>query len=115
LLRALVVAGLQTLGLLTPRRDRVRVTLSGLAFTTTVRVIDRVHDDTANGRADALPTLSAGFAVLTQVVFAVADFADGGAAIGVNLAHFTRAQTQGGVGAFASNQLHRGAGAAREL
>jgi hypothetical protein len=69
-----------------PRRNRVRVTLTGLAFTTTVRVVDRVHDHAADGRADALPALGAGLAELAEVVLAVADFTDGGAAVDVHAA-----------------------------
>src|SRR3546814_15334995 len=44
---------------LTPRRHRVTST-GGLALTTTVRVVDRVHGDTTDGRADALPAHAAG-------------------------------------------------------
>src|SRR5882757_10917275 len=47
--------------LLTPRGDRVATT-GGLALTTTVRVVNRVHRHTANGRADAQPALAAGLA-----------------------------------------------------
>src|SRR5207237_365912 len=39
---------------LAPRADRVPST-GGLAFTTTMRVVDRVHGDTADGGALALP------------------------------------------------------------
>src|SRR5215203_2106451 len=42
--RALVGACLLALGLPTPGRDGMRVALAGLALTTAVRVIDRVHD-----------------------------------------------------------------------
>src|SRR5438105_3072453 len=45
--RALVAAGTVTLGRGTPRRNRI-ATSGGLAFTTTVRVIHRVHHDTAH-------------------------------------------------------------------
>src|SRR5882757_2698276 len=69
--RTLVVAGLETLGLLTPRRHRVRVTLARLTFTTTVRVIDRVHGQTADGRTNTEPTLRAGLAVAAEVVLIV--------------------------------------------
>ena len=84
----------------------MRVTLAGLGLTTTVRVVNRVHGSTTNGRADAAPTLGTGLAQLFQAVLVVADFADGGAALDRNLAHFTRAQAQGGVDAFTSHQLH---------
>src|SRR5205814_972235 len=57
---ALVVTGLQSLGVLAPRRHRVRVALAGLALAATVRVIDRVHGQPAHRRAYALPALGAG-------------------------------------------------------
>src|SRR5690606_26022921 len=90
----------------TPRGDRMRITLAGLGFTTTVRVIHRVHGRTADGRLDAAPALGTSFAQLFQVVLIVTDFTDGGAAFDRHLTHFTRAQTQGGVDAFTSDQLH---------
>src|ERR1700738_2741227 len=48
--RALVVTGLEALGVLTPWRHGMRIALAGLALTTTVRVIDRVHRKTADRR-----------------------------------------------------------------
>ena len=45
----------------------------------------------------------------------IADFADGGAALDVHLAHFAGAQAQLGVTALAREELHRGAGRARDL
>src|SRR6201996_5016526 len=75
IVRALVVAGLLALGVPAPRRDRVRVALAGLALATTVRVIDRVHRQTAHRRAHAAPAHRAGLAVAAQVVLIVADFA----------------------------------------
>ncbi len=109
------MARLVTLGRNTPRGDRMRVTLAGLGLTTTVRVVNRVHGSTTNGRADAAPTLGTGLAQLFQAVLVVADFADGGAALDRNLAHFTRAQAQGGVDAFASHQLHGRTSGASDL
>src|SRR5215472_2296459 len=52
--RALVVTGLQPLGVPAPRAHRVRVALAGLALAAAVRVIDRVHGQSAHRRADAL-------------------------------------------------------------
>src|SRR2546429_4998222 len=79
--RALVVAGLQTLGVLTPRRYRVWVSLAGLALAAAVRVVDGVHGKSAHCRAHAAPTLRAGLAVAAQVVLVVANLADGGATV----------------------------------
>src|SRR5690606_22875412 len=46
---------------LTPRADRVTAA-GGLALATAVGVVDRVHGDTADGRAHALPAHAAGLA-----------------------------------------------------
>jgi hypothetical protein len=55
-------------------------TCCSFTFTTTVRVVDRVHDHTANGRTNTAPTHRTSFTDLTQAVFAIADFTDGCAA-----------------------------------
>ena len=57
----LVTAGLAAFGRLAPGGNRVTAT-RGTAFTTTVRVINRVHRDAAYRRALAHVTLAAGFA-----------------------------------------------------
>src|SRR5262245_16197060 len=69
-LRALVAAGAVGLGQGVPGRIRNR-TLTRATFTTTVRVVDRVHGHATNSRADTLPTDRTGLAVLTQVVLFV--------------------------------------------
>src|SRR3546814_1724862 len=107
--RCALVTGVQTCAL------PIWVTLAGLAFTTTMRVVDRVHDDTAHRRANALVALGTGLAVLKQVVLVVPDFADDRAAFGKHLAHFTRTQANGRVLTVTSNQLHGRAGPARNL
>src|SRR5690349_6977117 len=114
LLRALVVAGLVALGRRAPRADRVTAA-GGTAFTTAVRMVDRVHHHAAHGRADALPALGAGLAQLLQAVLGVADFADGGAAVDRHAAHFAGAQTQRGVTGLARDQLHGSASTAGDL
>src|SRR5258708_40052056 len=87
---ALVGTGLQALGRLAPGRTRVTAAVG----TTAVRVIDRIHTNTANRRTPAAPAIGACLADDAQTVLAVADFADGGAAVDVHLADFTAAQTQ---------------------
>src|SRR5690606_29168212 len=82
---------------LTPRADRVTST-RGLALTTTVRVVDRVHGDTADGRADALPAATAGLTPVDVRLLGVADLADGCAAACVDVADFTRRQAELRVG-----------------
>lgn len=86
-----------------PRADRLAC-FTGTAFAATVRVIDRVHGHATNRRADTAPTHCTGLADLAQAVFFVTDFTDGGAALDVHAAHFTRAQTNLGVRAFAGQQ-----------
>src|SRR5882724_5711982 len=97
--RALVMTGLEALGVLTPWRHRVRITLARLTLTTTVRVIDRVHRKTAHRRTNTEPALRAGLAVAAQVVLVVSNFAKGRAAVDVHLARLARLQTQVGVNA----------------
>src|SRR5574343_630035 len=102
-LRATVVTGTVTLGQVAPRIDR-RHTGTGTAFTTTVRVIDRVHGHTADGGTDTHVTLDTGLAQLAQAVFGVGDFTDGGAAVHVDLANLAGAHTHLGIHAFTGQQ-----------
>src|SRR5690606_29085487 len=112
LLGALVAARLVTLGRRAPRGHRVRVALASLGLTTTVRVVDGVHGRAAHGRLDAAPALGTRLAELLEVVLDVADFADGGAAVGRHLAHLAGPKAQGGVTAVAGDQLGTSAGGA---
>ena len=77
----------------------------GTAFTAAVRVVHRVHGNTANGRAHAPPAACAGLAELAQIVFAVPDFPYGCATIDMNPAHFAGAQPQRCVYALARREL----------
>src|SRR6478752_3332398 len=115
LLRALVLASLVTLGRRAPRGDRMRVALASLGLAATVRVVDRVHGGAAHGRLDAAPALRARLAQLLEVVLDVADFTNGGAAVGRHLAHLAGAEAQRGVTGIARDQLRTGAGGAGEL
>ena len=85
------------------------------AFAAAVRVVDRVHCHAAHRRADARQRLRTGLAELAQVVFVVADFADGGAAVDGTLRISPERRRNVRVDAFARDQLHRGTGAARHL
>src|ERR1700712_1383035 len=100
----LVAAG-TALGL-AARVDRVTAT-GGLALTTTVRVIDRVHGHTADGRALALPPHSAGLTPVDVALLGVADLADGRAAAHVDIADLTGRQAQLGVRPVLGDQLDR--------
>jgi hypothetical protein len=61
----------------------------GTSFTTTVRVINRVHGYTTNGWPHTSPTLGTGFTELAQVVFVVTHFANSCPTVDVNFAHLT--------------------------
>src|SRR5690606_2195652 len=100
IVRALVSTGPIALRRGTPRADGLTA-LASAAFTTTMGVIDRVHGHAADGRAYTAPTHRTGFADLTQAVLFVADFTNGGAAIDMHATHFTRAQANLSVSAFA--------------
>src|SRR5690606_10801217 len=103
IVRALVSTGPIALGRCAPRADGLTA-LASATFTTTVRVIDRVHGHATDGRADTTPAHCTGLADLTQAVFFVADFANGGTAIDMNAADFTGAQANLSVGAFTCQQ-----------
>src|SRR4051794_36150807 len=99
---------------LAPWADRVPAA-GGLALTTTVRVVDRVHGDTADGRALALPPHPAGLAPVDVALLGVAHLADGGAAAHVDVADLTGRHPQLRVRPFLGDQLHAGAGGAGDL
>src|SRR6476661_2770487 len=99
---------------LAPRADRVATT-GGLTLTTTVRVVERVHHDTTDGRALALPAHTAGLAPVDVRLFGVADLTDRGAAANVDATDFAGRHTQRGVGAFLTEQLDAGSGRAGHL
>src|SRR5690606_38848707 len=99
----LILTSLVTLGSNAPRSNRVLTT--GTAFTTTMRVINRVHGSTTNGRTDATPACCTRFTQYTQSVFRVTYFTDGCAAVGQHFTHLARAQTQGAVHTFTSYNL----------
>src|SRR6478736_6456763 len=104
----------RTAFLLAPRGHRVTST-GRLALTTTVRVVDRVHRDTADGRADALPAVAAGLAPVDVRLLGVADLADGRAAARIDVADLAGGQTQLGVGAVLRHEANRHTGRARDL
>src|SRR5476649_540514 len=110
----LVTACLLTLGLLAPWRNWM-TTSCCFTFTTTVRVIDRIHDHTANGRTNTAPAHRTSFTDFTQAVFGIADFTHGCTALDVHATYFTRAQTHLSVGAVTGHQDHAGAGGTGHL
>src|SRR5690349_12808174 len=86
----LAAAGLETQSRLAPRRLlAVLINCCWLGtFTTTVRVVDRVHGFTTNLRTPAHEAAAAGATVLDVLVLLVADGADGGLAVFVDQADF---------------------------
>src|SRR5690606_9177475 len=99
---------------LAPWAHRVTAT-GGLAFTTTVRVVDRVHHDTADRGALALPAHPAGLAPVDVRLFGVAHLTDGGAAAHIDAADLAGRHPQRRVGAFLAEQLDADAGRAGQL
>ena len=86
-----------------------------LAFAAAVRMVARVHDRTADGRADALMTLAAGLAELLVGMVEIADLADGGHAVDRNIAELAARKTDQRVLALLGHQLRHVAGAADQL
>jgi len=78
-----------------------------LAFTATVRVVDRVHGHAADGRALALPPHPAGLAPVDVRLLGVADLADGGAAADVDHPDLAGRHTKGGHGALLRRRRHQ--------
>src|SRR5690606_16951589 len=86
-----------------------------LALTTTVRVVDRVHGDTADPRAAAQPPAATGLADPHGGVLAVAERADGGPAVQQDHPHLARRHADLGELALLGHQLAPGAGGADHL
>src|SRR3546814_20546694 len=106
ILRPLVVTGALALGILAPRGHRMTAT-RGTTFTTTMRLVDRVHRHTAAGRANAEPALAAGLSQLGVLVVRVGHRTDGGHAIGLPPPLLARGQTQHGHPLVLADQLAR--------
>src|SRR5690349_20783725 len=92
------------------------VTSTGrLTLATTVRVVNRVHGDTTDGRADALPAHTAGLAPVDVRLLGVADLADGGAAAQVDVADLAGRQAQLRVRTVLGDQADAGTGGTGHL
>src|SRR5882757_5334235 len=111
---ALVLAGLEALRQLPPRRARVAAT-GGTTLAAAHRVVDGVHGDAAVVRAAALPARASGLADVNAAVLDVADLTDGGAAIEVHAPHLARGQPHLAPVAFLGHQLGAHAGRATQL
>src|SRR5215211_1700387 len=89
----LVTAGLVAESGLTPRALRTGQTDRLAAFTTTVRMIARAHGGAANGWADALMALAAGFTELDIAMIEISYLTDGRVAGLTDQADFTGRHT----------------------
>ena len=83
-------AGLEALRELTPRRHRMMSSTAALAFalTATHRVVNGIHDHTADMRTNSEPTATACFASRDVHVVGVSDLADRGVTVFVDAANF---------------------------
>src|SRR3954469_1981918 len=97
-----------------PRRDRMAAALR-LALATAVRMVDRVHRASADGRALAEPAAASRLADRDVAVLDVPDLADGGAAGEQHAPHLAGGEAQRRVAAVLRDELHAGAGGARHL
>src|ERR1700754_2739864 len=108
LVRRLVRTSLAALGRHAPRGDRVTAA-RGLAFTAAVRVVDRVHGDTADVRPAALVPVAAGLAHDLVHVVGVRHRAHRGHAGVEHHAQLAGVQADLGVAGVAADQLGVGA------
>ena len=80
------------------------VTATGrTSFTTTMRMINRIHCHTADGGTNTAPALRTGFAERAQRVLRIGYFSEGCPAVAQHLAHLTGTQTQRRIVAFAGH------------
>src|SRR5690606_27467646 len=90
-------------------------TTRGTTFTTTMRVIDRVHRHAANGRTNTTPALGTSFTERTQTMLGVRNLTQSSATFSQHLACFARAKTQRHIHTFTRNQLRRSTCGASDL
>ena len=86
------------------------MTTGSAAFTTTHRVIMRVHDDTTVVRAASEPAVATGLTERFQIMVGVGDGTDGSAAGDGDHAGLTGRETQDRIVAFTGGELGEGAG-----
>src|SRR5712692_5676857 len=90
-------------------------TSCSFTLTTTVRVIDRVHDNTTHRRTHTAPAHRTSFTDFAQIVLAITDFTHRRTALNMHAAHFARAQTHLSVSTFARHQHNASTGSTRHL
>src|SRR5215470_8953674 len=86
---------------------RLRMIALYAAFSTAVRMVNRVHRHTANGRTNTAPTRTACFAEVLVFMVEVADLANRGHAIHGKLPNFSRGQLDQRNVALFAEQLRR--------
>src|SRR3546814_16464328 len=106
-----VVTGTSTLGRLAPRSNRMTATRSA-AFTTAVRVIDRVLRDTARQRTLAEPAVAAGLAQVGVLVVGVRHRTHRTHALAATVALFARTKTHDDQNAVTTAEIGRASGGA---
>ena len=85
------------------------------AFTTTVRVVNRVHNHTTDLRTASQPAGATGLAQVDVGMIGVADFTNGGAATSIHVADFARRHPQLSKTTLFGDQLDRNASGAGNL
>src|SRR3954452_2092777 len=114
LIRCLVVTGAGTLGRLAPRGNRMTAA-RGPAFTTAMRVVDRVLGDAAGQRALAEPAVAAGLGEALVGIVRVGHRADRRHAVRADIALLARVQADDDHAAIAPDDLDIGAGGTCDL
>src|SRR3569833_1769390 len=109
-----VRAGLLAFGRLAPGCHRM-TTAGGAAFAAAMRMVDRVHRDTAIMRLAAEPPVAAGLADGDVHVIRVGNRTDGAGAAAVNQTLLSRIQTHDDVVLVTTDELRVGAGGTSEL
>src|ERR1700690_1003610 len=105
---------LLALGRLAPRGDRVTAA-RGAAFTTAVRVVNRVHGNAGVMGLSSEPAVTTVLADRNVHVIRVRHRTDGAGAAAVNQALLARVQTDDHIVLVAADDLRIGAGGTREL
>ena len=90
---------------LAPRGHRRTTRGVVLALAAAVRVVDRVHDRTTDGRTNAGPAVTTGLTDLDVGVLSVANLTDGGAAGDEDATHLGRRHAKDGVATLLAHQL----------
>jgi hypothetical protein len=93
----------------------MRITLTGLTLSSTMRMIDRVHDNTTNVGTLPLPSSPASLTDAHVFVIDIADLTDRRHAGRQDLPHFSGLQTNLNIVAIAPHDLRRSTRASDQL